>query len=90
MYAQRIKDQLSDLNPDAALFDDNMSAALIGIGYRGNSNPVAVYSRNKIIERLCSDGFTLDEAESYYISMFLNVVADENTPIIFYDCTEAE
>lgn len=89
MRADSVRAQLSDLNPDA-MFLENMDAALIGVGYRGNGNPVAVYSRAGILLQLGSDGFTPEDVESYYIGVILNVVPDDDTPVILDDRPEAE
>jgi hypothetical protein len=42
MHTNSVVATLSDLNPDAYLFD-NMDCALIGVGYVGHKDPVAVY-----------------------------------------------
>lgn len=87
MEPQSVIDQLSDLNPDAYLFD-NMSAALIGVGYIGHKDPVAVYSKTKIFEKLAVDGLSEEDAEEYFFSKFVGTWAGENTPVILNDTTE--
>ena len=87
MDPQSVLDQLGDLNPDAHLFD-NMTAALIGIGYIGHKDPVAVYSRAKIYEKLASDGLSEDDADEYFSSKFVGMWAGEHTPVILDDVTE--
>jgi hypothetical protein len=84
MNPQRILDQLSDLNPDAILFD-NMDAALIGLGYVGNNDPVAVYSYSLLYHQLLASGFTEDEALAYYQHNFTGMAISENMPIIVDD-----
>lgn len=87
MTPQSVIDQLSDLNPDAHLFE-NMESALIGIGYIGYKEPVAVYSRAKIFAKLLSDGLSSEDADEYFFSKFVNTWAGENTPVIIDDTTE--
>lgn len=84
MNAQRVIDQLSDLNPDAVLFD-NMDSAIIGLGVIGNNDPVAVYSRRLIYAKLMLDGFTEVETEDYYQNTFVGGAATKNTPVILDD-----
>ena len=78
---------LGDLNPDAVLFD-NMNSALVGIGYIGHMEPVAVYSRTKIYDKLRSDGLSEEDADEYYSSKFVNRWCAEHTPVIIDDATE--
>lgn len=78
---------LSDLNPDAVLFD-NMDSAVIGVGYVGHHEPVAVYSKAKIYEKLLADGFSQEDAEEYFSGKFTNLWAAEHTPVILDDLSE--
>ena len=87
MEPQSVIDQLSDLNPDAHLFE-NMNAALIGIGRAGHKDPVAVYSKSKIFVKLLSDGLSEEDAAEYFYGKFVNAWAGDNTPVIIDDATE--
>jgi hypothetical protein len=87
MDPQSVLDQLGDLNPDAYLFE-NMAAALIGLGYIGYKDPVAVYSKAKIYAKLLADGLSEEDAEEYFSSKFVGVWAGEQTPVILDDVTE--
>jgi hypothetical protein len=88
MDAQRVLDQLSDLNPDAVLFE-NMNSALIGIGYISAADPVAVYSRARIYSKLLSDGLSIEDADEYYKGKFVAIRAANQTPVILDDMQEA-
>jgi hypothetical protein len=79
--------ELSDLNPDAIVFDD-MDCALIGVGYIGDAEPVAVYSRTKIYSKLLNDGLSREDADDYYVGKFLTTRATEFTPVIIDDLLE--
>lgn len=87
MLAKRVLEQLADLNPDAALLD-NMEEALIGFGRAGHHDPVAVYSRAKILAKLRNDGLSPEDAEEYYVGRFVGLWAGEHTPVILDDVQE--
>lgn len=88
MTPQSVIDQLGDINPDAYLFE-NMASALIGIGYIGHKEPVAVYSRAKIYAKLLTDGLSDEDANEYFLSKFVNTWLGDHTPVIIDDVTEA-
>jgi len=88
MDAQRVLDQLSDLNPDAVLFE-NMNSAIIGLGYVSDADPVAVYSRARIYNKLLGDGLSVEDADEYYKGKFVAVHAGDQTPVILDDMQEA-
>lgn len=87
MDPQRVIDQLSDLNPDAIMFED-MSAALVGLGYTGNNDPVAVYSKDKLFTQLFAAGMSAEDAEEYYVGRFLASCVGPNAPVIIDDSCE--
>lgn len=87
MDAKRVLDQLSDLNPEAVLLD-NMDAALIGLGYIADADPVAVYSRALIYDKLLADGLSPEDADEYYTCKFAAVRAAQYTPVIVDDRQE--
>ncbi|WP_353208503.1 hypothetical protein [Sphingorhabdus sp.] len=84
MSPQHVLAQLGDLNPEAVLFD-NMSNALIGLGYIGNADPVAVYSKTKLYEQLLADGLSQEDAEEYYSGRFVRHCVGALTPVIVDD-----
>lgn len=86
MDADIIIAELNDLNPEAYLFD-NMNSALIGIGSIAHKDPVAVYSKRGIFNKLLADGFSAEDAEEYF-SKFVGVWAGDNTPVIVNDLME--
>jgi|688.fasta_scaffold615386_2 hypothetical protein len=87
MEPKSVVDQLGDLNPEAYFFD-NMASALVGLGYIGHRDPVAVYSRAKIYEKLAADGLSAEDVEEYFSSKFVGLWAGEHTPVILDDLTE--
>jgi hypothetical protein len=86
MDAHSITVALGDLNPDAVLLE-NMDTALIGVGYIGPRDPVAIYSKAKIYEKLFADGFSQEDANEYF-GKYSNTWAAENTPVIMDDLSE--
>lgn len=79
--------KLQNLNPDAVLFI-GMESALIGLGYIGHADPVAVYSRALIYSKLLSDGLSPEDADEYYFGRFVATCAGEYTPVIVDDMEE--
>jgi hypothetical protein len=86
-HTQRIVAELSDLNPEAVLFD-NMNSALIGVGYISDSGPIAVYSKAKIYSKLLADGLSREDADEYYGGKFVVLRAGDMTPVIVDDLQE--
>lgn len=84
---QQVLAELSDLNPEAVLFD-NMDSALIGLGYIADDGPVAVYSKAKIYAKLLADGFSREDADEYYAGKFVALRAGNLTPVIVDDFQE--
>lgn len=87
MGPQHFINQLSDLNPDAVLFN-NMHSAIVGVGYVGGGDAVAVYSKAKIYEKLLADGFSAEDANEYYACKFFTLRAAEHTPVIIDDLAQ--
>jgi hypothetical protein len=87
MDANRVLAQLSDLNPEAVLLD-NMHEALIGVGYIADADPVAIYSKTLIYNKLLADGLSTEDANEYYTGKFVAIRAGEHTPVILDDVQE--
>jgi hypothetical protein len=87
MDAKRVLNLLSDLNPEAVLLE-NMNLALIGVGYIADADPVAVYSKALIYNKLLSDGLSPEDADDYYTGKFVSVRAGDHTPVILDDTQE--
>ena len=87
MDAKRVLNLLSDLNPEAVLLE-NMNLALIGVGYIADADPVAVYSKALIYNKLLSDGLSPEDADEYYMGKFVSVRAGDHTPVILDDTQE--
>jgi hypothetical protein len=87
MDAKRVLNQLLDLNPEAVLFE-NMDTALVGVGYIAGVDPVAVYSKARIYNKLRADGLSPEDADEYYTGTFLFLRAGPQTPVILDDAQE--
>lgn len=87
MDPQSVIAHLSDLNPDAIFFD-NMDTALVGVGYSGQNDPVAVYSKARLFEALTSAGLSPDDADGYYLARFVSEHNGPHAPVILDDSCE--
>jgi len=79
--------ELLRLNPEADLLDRRLTAAIIGIGYRSFSPPVAIYSKKQIYDILLNSGMRELEVAEYYAWHIEQRNAGEHTPIVFGDMT---
>jgi hypothetical protein len=78
--AEEIRDELSEMN-DEALVWDGFDEALIGYGQRCGLEAVAIYDYEKMIEILMKD-MTVDEAREYFEYNIAGAFIGEYTPII--------
>lgn len=75
------RERLSELNPDAIVFD-GLDSSIIGIGERVGMNSVAVYSVEKIVQTFVErDKLSHEEAYEMYEYNYLNAWLGEYTPI---------
>lgn len=81
----KIIQELLVLNPEAALFDERLTSALIGIGTRYFLPPVAIYSKKQIQAILLGSGMTQTELLDYYNWHIVQLNAGEHSPVIFDD-----
>jgi hypothetical protein len=79
--------ELRDLNPDAGLLD-NMDEALIGIGRIALGEPIAVYSQSLIFAKLAHDGFSPEEASTYFQEKMAEWSNVDYAPVILHDVIE--
>ncbi len=75
-----IIDFIGETNPEALLLD-GFDDAIIGIAQRINLGPVVAYDVEKILDILCKDGMTYEEALEYYNFNILGAWMGEFTPI---------
>ena len=75
--ADRYGDDILLLDPPE-MFDE----CLLGVAERCGMEPVAVYSRARIVERFLLDGMTRDEAEEYIDFNVTGAYVGERTPLI--------
>ncbi len=69
---------------------DDLEEAIVGVLFRGASDPRLCYSRDKIIEILMRDGTTEEDAVDYFEFNILQLWAGEGTPFILYSLTPPE
>lgn len=83
-----IREQISEINPDA-LVCDGFDDAIIGIAERINLGPVVAYSVEKIISIMIDrDGMTYEEALEFYEYNILGAWFGEFTPIFITTISE--
>jgi hypothetical protein len=66
---------------EAVLLPIEYRSALIGVGYRFNSGPLAVYNLNTILEILTSDGTSMEDARDWYEYNMIGAWVGDGTPI---------
>lgn len=81
MESEAIREQLDEENPEALTLD-GFDEALIGIGRRSGQPALAVYSQQKIIEKLVRDGATPEEAQEHFEFNIAGSWVGEHTPLI--------
>ena len=89
MKSHEILEHLSDVNPEAILWD-GFDDAVVGIGQRCGMSPVAIYDRGKCIEVLMRDLASHEDAEEYFSYNVDGCYAGEHTPIIGVFSLEGE
>lgn len=79
--------EIRDLNPDAVLLD-NMDEALIGVGHIALGEAVAIYSQALIFAKLMRDGFSAEEADTYFQEKMTECSRLLHAPVILHDVIE--
>jgi len=79
----KVKERLAEINPDA-LTCDRFDDALVSIGRRFNSPPVAVYSISKVLDILEAD-MSRDDAREYFEFNSIGAWVGDHTPIFLED-----
>ena len=78
---EKIRNQISELNEDAILFD-GYEDALVGVAQRFGTPVVACYDKKKCINILMRrDRMTYEEAHEWFNYNTIGCWAGENTPI---------
>lgn len=81
-YGQRLREAISEMNPDA-LFVDNMDDALVGYAVQWGSPPLAVYDADRCIEVLSED-MGLEEAHEFFAHNIECAYLGSGTPMFLY------
>ena len=83
-----VLDQLSEINPDAIVWN-GLDDAIIGIANSFGKEPVLAYSHKKIIDILMKrDNATYEEAEEFYEFNIIGMYAGKHNPIIIEELCE--
>lgn len=83
MTPNAIKQLLSEMNPDAIIYDD-CDDAIIGIGQRCGQNDIAIYSYIKLVH-VFAEQMSYEEAIEWIDYNIMGGWLGENTPMIMLD-----
>lgn len=75
-----IREQLAEINEQAIVFD-GFDKALIGYVESFGGKTVALYDRDKVIDKLIKDGITCEEAYEYFDFNIIGAYLGEFTPV---------
>ena len=78
-----IREEMNELYPDILIMD-GYDDALIGVGERCGSEPIAVYDTDKIIKINMSQGMTEEEALEYFDFNQLGAYVGTGTPMFIH------
>ena len=73
-------EEMQDINPEA-LLADGYDDCIIGIGYSFENNPIFVYDKYKMIDKMIEDGMEEGEAYEYFDYNILGAYLGEDMPI---------
>ena len=80
MRQEEILQRLSEINPEAIIFDE-FKEALVGYTENKNFSSVAVYDSEKCISLLIEKGHSLNEAVEHFDYNVLGSYLGSNSPI---------
>lgn len=81
MTAERVREALAELNPDA-LFMNGLDAALVGWASQYPGPVLAVYDEELIIEALVASGLSEEDAWDHYGFNIADAYVGPHTPLI--------
>lgn len=73
------REKLAEIDPDI-LCMDGYDDCIVGFLQRFGMDPVAVYDREKVLEKLMADGCSYEEALEYYEFNQVGAWAGDRTP----------
>jgi len=82
-----LDDAMSHLEDNEALLmdpQDQFNPCIVGIGYRFNHGPVAVYDIDKVIQAFVADGMTEEGAYEHYEFNVIGGWVGDGTPIFVH------
>jgi hypothetical protein len=82
---QTQQQKLTNLNPEAILYDSRFDSAFIGIGQVAHFGHIAIYSKKAIYGILADIGINGHDIDEYYTGHFLILTGGKNAPVIFDD-----
>jgi hypothetical protein len=85
---EKLRMKLSERFGEDILFMDGFDDCIMGVSERCGMEPVVVYSRRKVLEKLVNDGMDEDEAADYHYNNQASSYIGERTPMFFDSLNE--
>ena len=85
---EKVRNKLAEMFGKDLLFMDGFDDCIMGVAERCGMEPVVVYSRHKVIEKLVVGGMTYDDAIDYHYNNQSGAYVGERTPVFFDSLNE--
>ena len=85
---EKLRHKLAEKFGEELLFMDGFDDCIMGVAERCGMEPVVVYSRHKVIEKLMKDGMDEDEVADYHYNNQAGAYMGERTPMFFDSLNE--
>lgn len=83
--SEKLRNKLAERFGEDLLFMDGFDDCIMGVAERCGMEPVVVYNRNKVLNKLVKDGMDEDEAADYHYNNQASAYMGERTPLFFDD-----
>ena len=80
LFDMALKEQLLELGLEEVMVMDGYDDCVIGVLERFGTEPIILYDKDKVIEKLVADGLTLEEAVEFYEYNQLGSWVGDRTP----------
>ena len=75
------RELIAEINPEAYLLPEEHDDALVGYTDQWNAPTIAVYSAEKVVENLQTDGLSCEDAWEYLEFNIAGAYVGKNTPL---------
>ena len=80
IFNMALKEQLLELGLEEVVVMDGYDDCVIGVLERFGTEPIVLYDKDRVIDKLVDDGLTLDEAVEFYEYNQLGSWVGDKTP----------